>query len=189
MMANGKDYRYWLGTLVQNLVSLHSAGFTPENIELRLRELCNFLIGGQFPRSGGFTAAGVSMVAASSSSTPLASRSRASMMMAGAPFPSTGSSPQSSSNKVLGISKHELLREVLAMLASNLSLQRLYLEYKDQLESFSMSASMSASTMSMLHNHSTATNTTSTYLSTPKVAKTMTVESSNTAEEAMEKVD
>lgn len=189
MMANGKDYRYWLGTLVQNLVSLHSAGFTPENIELRLRELCNFLIGGQFPRSGGFPAAGVSMVAASSSSTPLASRSRASMMMAGAPFPSTGSSPQSSSsNKVLGISKHELLREVLSMLASNLSLQRLYLEYKDQLESFSMSASMSASTMSMLHNHSTATNTTSTYLTTPKVARTVTVES-NTAEEAMEKVD
>ncbi|KAG8234852.1 hypothetical protein J437_LFUL014701 [Ladona fulva] len=35
---------------------------------------------------------------------------------------------------ILGLSKHSLLREVLAVIGSNLRLQRLYIEYSDQME-------------------------------------------------------
>jgi protein HIRA/HIR1 len=36
--------------------------------------------------------------------------------------------------KILGLDKHDLLREVLKVSASNLKLQRIYLEFKEQLE-------------------------------------------------------
>ena len=122
-MASAKDYRYWLLTLVQHLVSSHSSGFNTEHIEIRLRELCNFLLGQQFPRIRN------EISSHSISSTPLPALRR-----------STNSQASClASSKVLGISKHELLREVLSVLASNLSLQRLYIEFKEQLDSFSHS--------------------------------------------------
>ena len=123
LTASAKDYRYWLLTLAQNLVSLHSSGFNIENIEIRLRELCNFLLGQQFPR----IRSEASYI--SNTSTPLPASRRS---IGG---PATGLNL----NKVLGISKHELLREVLSVMASNLSLQRLYIEFKEQLDSFSPS--------------------------------------------------
>lgn len=131
MMDSSKDYRYWLITLAQNLVSLHSSGFNPENIEIRLRGLCNFLLGQEFPKFRSES------LAASISSTPLPSlRSRSAAGLA-----SVGAS---SSRKVLGINKHELLRDVLSVMASNLSLQRLYIEFKEQLDSFSQSLTLNS---------------------------------------------
>ena len=45
-----------------------------------------------------------------------------------------GSGDQSSSASVLGINKRKLLEEVLPLVATNMSLQRLYTEYKAQLK-------------------------------------------------------
>lgn len=117
MLASSKDYRYWTLTLAQNLVSLHSAGFNTDNIESRLRNLCQFLLGSRFPK----------FPRPSNDSPPTSATSR-----------------QSSSNdKILGIDRHELLREVLSVLTSNLALQRLCLEFKDQLDMVTTGGSLS----------------------------------------------
>jgi len=123
VLASAKDYRYWVLTLVQNLVSLHSSGFNVDNIEVRLRDLCNFLLGQQFPRT---RSESISTLA--TSSTPLHASKRSQCA------PSNG---LNSSKVVPGLAKHDLLRDVLSVLASNLSLQRLYIEFKEQLDLFS----------------------------------------------------
>lgn len=52
----------------------------------------------------------------------------------GAPF--SHHHHQLEQKNIVVINKHNLLREILSILASNLSLQRLYLEFKDSLDSF-----------------------------------------------------
>lgn len=79
------EYRFWLLTLAQHLAQ--------ENMETRLRELCQYLIGPIFKSSN-------------SEWDP----------------------------KILGNDKREILKEVLSILTSNLRLQRLYTEFKEQLE-------------------------------------------------------
>ncbi|CAB3376567.1 Hypothetical predicted protein [Cloeon dipterum] len=51
------------------------------------------------------------------------------------PAHSRAVSSKSWDDKILGMSKHDLLRETLTVVATNLSLQRLYSEYNDLLES------------------------------------------------------
>ncbi|KAH9422787.1 hypothetical protein DERP_008050 [Dermatophagoides pteronyssinus] len=53
---------------------------------------------------------------------------------------------QKNTQSIVGVNKHNLLREILSILASNLGLQRLYLEFKDSLDS------VANSTKSMLKN-------------------------------------
>ena len=51
-------------------------------------------------------------------------------------FPKIQPNQTNSQNKLVGLNKHELLREVLSLLTTNLALQRLYIEFKEQLDSF-----------------------------------------------------
>ena len=133
VLGLSKDYRYWVLNLVQHLVSMHSSGFGTDNIEARLRDLCHFLLGQQFPTSR-------KVESVISASTPLPSRINSSSSGAG----STTSALVTGGGKVVGLSKHELLREILSILASNLLLQRLYTEFKEQLDSFSPSVSFTS---------------------------------------------
>ncbi|KAI2799566.1 hypothetical protein RDWZM_007578 [Blomia tropicalis] len=134
-VVSAKDYRFWVLSLVQNLVSMHSSGFNVKNIESRLRDLCNFLLGHQFPRMRN----DCSTMATTISSTPIPGSRRLTI----------GTSTTSNASKILGLSKHELLREILSVLASNLSLQRLYIEFKEQLDSFSPSVSLNSTYLNM----------------------------------------
>ncbi|RWS28476.1 Protein HIRA-like protein [Leptotrombidium deliense] len=88
VMGSSKEYRFWLLALAQSL--------TNENIESRLREICQYLLG--------------------------------------PPFKSSSSKWE---NSILGNEKHSLLREVLSIMTSNLRLQRLYTEFKEQLDAIS----------------------------------------------------
>ena len=84
-MGSANEYHFWLMALAQHL--------SQENMETRLREICQYLIGPLFK-------------SAKSQWEP----------------------------KILGNSKHDMLKEVLSIIASNLRLQRLYTEFKEQLE-------------------------------------------------------
>lgn len=121
ILESANDYRYWILTLVQNFVSLHSSGFNVENIENRIREICIFLLGKQFPKQRSDF-----RTSSSATSTPLISKSLLNI--------------NSNTNKILGLNKHELLKEILSVLSSNISLQRLYIEFKEQLDSFNHSS-------------------------------------------------
>jgi protein HIRA/HIR1 len=90
VIGSSKEYRFWFIALAQHL--------SKENMETRLREMCQYLIGPLFK-----------------------------------------SSKSEWDPKILGNNKHELLKEVLSILASNLRLQRLYTEFKEQLEMISNS--------------------------------------------------
>lgn len=96
ILGSSKEYRHWLITLAQFL--------TEQGIELRLRELCQFLLG--------------------------------------PPFSSSESNWDSS---ILGNEKHSLLREILAIITTNLKLQRIYTEFKQQLDLISSFSSSSSS--------------------------------------------
>ena len=85
VMGSANEYHFWLMALAQHL--------SQENMETRLREICQYLIGPLFK-------------SAKSQWEP----------------------------KILGNSKHDMLKEVLSIIASNLRLQRLYTEFKEQLE-------------------------------------------------------
>ncbi len=85
VIGSSKEYRFWLMALAQHL--------SKENMETRLREMCQYLIGPLFK-----------------------------------------SSKSVWDPKILGNDKHDMLKEVLSILTSNLRLQRLYTEFKEQLE-------------------------------------------------------
>lgn len=85
VIGSTKEYRFWLMSLAQQL--------SKDNMESRLREMCQYLIGPLFK-----------------------------------------SSKSEWDPKILGNDKHEMLKEVLSILASNLRLQRLYTEFKEQME-------------------------------------------------------
>ncbi|GAB6030239.1 hypothetical protein CHUAL_005915 [Chamberlinius hualienensis] len=87
-LHSAKEYRFWFLCLTRYLVQ--------EGMEIRLRELCDLLLG-------------------------------------------TISSSNKNKDKqtdcyVHGIHKHDLLREILPIIGSNLQLQRLYVEYQEQLD-------------------------------------------------------
>ncbi|UXI15073.1 NADH dehydrogenase complex I [Sarcoptes scabiei] len=102
LLGSANEYRFWILSLVQHLVSIHTAGST--NIENRLRTVCTNLLGNRFPLS----------------KSRRFSRSHSNSLK----------------NDFENLDKHELLREVLSILTSNLGLQRLYSEFKDLLHSY-----------------------------------------------------
>ncbi|XP_054154895.1 protein HIRA-like [Oppia nitens] len=93
VIGSAKEYRFWMLALAQHL--------SKENMENRLRELCQYLIG------------------------PI--------------FKSIRSQWEP---KIVGNGKHDLLKEVLAILSTNLRLQRLYTEFKEQLDHQTMSVAL-----------------------------------------------
>ncbi|RWS15627.1 Protein HIRA-like protein [Dinothrombium tinctorium] len=88
VIGSTSEYRFWLLSLAKYLTS--------EGMDMRLREICQYLLG--------------------------------------PPFKSSSSKWE---NRILGNEKHELLREVLSIMTSNLRLQRVYTEFKEQLEAVS----------------------------------------------------
>ena len=90
VIGSAKEYRFWFMALAQHL--------SKENMEIRLREMCQYLIGPVFK-----------------------------------------SSKSQWDPKILGNNKYDMLKEVLSILATNLRLQRLYTEFKEQLEILSNS--------------------------------------------------
>ena len=88
VMGSTTEYHFWLMALAQHL--------SKENMETRLREMCQYLIGPVFK-----------------------------------------SSKSEWDPNIVGNDKHEMLKEVLSILATNLRLQRIYTEFKEQLEMLS----------------------------------------------------
>lgn len=84
-IGSKKDYHFWVTALARHV--------TREGLEVRFRELCEFLLGSP-------------------------------MHIA----------EESEVNNLLGLNKHDLLKEVLKISTSNLKLQRVHLEFKEQLE-------------------------------------------------------
>lgn len=90
VMGSTTEYHFWFMALAQHL--------SKENMETRLREMCQYLIGPVFK-----------------------------------------SSKSDWDSKIVGNDKHDMLREVLTILATNLRLQRIYSEFKEQLDLLSTS--------------------------------------------------
>lgn len=85
LLSSSKEYRYWITVLAQFL--------TNEGIEIRFKELCEFLLGPVF-----------------------------------------ASNLNNWQSTILGIDKRELLKEVLLISTGNIKLQRIYKEFKEQLD-------------------------------------------------------
>lgn len=178
VMGSSTDYRNWLVTLVQQLVSLHASGNAAINVESRLRSLCSMLLGKQQQQQ--------QTKLKNKTSTPLPTNRRLSYG-----WPSgcaAGGNDSVIINNNNNRSDHDLLKEILSIMASNLGLQRLYTEYKDELDfvqsSLSVASTLSASMFAphnaqLLGNGGTAVrpntlkeNITATTLHTPTKAQT-----------------
>lgn len=135
LLGNVDDYRYWVTTLVQNLVSGHSSNSNVEIVEARLHELFDELIG---------------QSQSISSSPQSTAKRKANVDLPAAPN--------------WNFNKRDFLGELLAILAPSLSLRRLYREYKDQMESQSNPSGSSSGWLtnltSSMHNDSGVKSTT-----------------------------
>lgn len=121
VMNSSKEYRQWLILLAQNLVSLHASGSTAINIESRLRKMCSSLLGKE-----------QHLKLKNKTSTPLPTKRR--LSYGWPPNCASEVNDTSVNKKPISNNDHDLLKEILSIMASNLGLQRLYAEYKEELE-------------------------------------------------------